>query len=50
MAHCPYHNDALSRPRVMRIMDQNVKQLFLGSMSLDRLGPEERVFATFCDT
>jgi hypothetical protein len=29
VAHCPHHSDAFSNPRVMRIVDQNVKQLFL---------------------
>jgi len=32
------HNDAFTHLRMVRIMDQNVERLFLGSMSWDRRG------------
>ena len=39
VVHCPHHNDAFPNPRMMRVMDQNVELLFLGSMSWDRAVP-----------
>jgi hypothetical protein len=36
VVHCPHHDDTFPNPRVMRVMDQNVELLFLGSMSWDR--------------
>jgi hypothetical protein len=38
VAHCSHHHDALTNSRMMRVVDQNVELLFLGSMSWDRAG------------
>jgi hypothetical protein len=34
-----HHHDAFARTRMLRVLDQNVKGLFLGSMSPSRRGP-----------
>jgi hypothetical protein len=34
-----YHGNAFARTRMLRVLDQNVKGLFLGSMSPSRRGP-----------
>jgi hypothetical protein len=34
----PYYGNAFAGTRMLRVLDQNVKGLFLGSMSLSRRG------------
>jgi hypothetical protein len=34
--HCPHHEDTFPRTRMMRVMDQDIELLFLGSMSWGR--------------
>ena len=34
-----HHHDAFARTRMLRVLDQNVKGLFLGSMSPSRTTP-----------
>ena len=34
-----HHHDAFARTRMLRVLDQNVKGLFLGSMSPSQKGP-----------
>jgi len=36
MLQSPHNSNAFTRVRVMRVLDQNVKQMFLGSMSPSR--------------
>jgi hypothetical protein len=39
MLQTPYDSQVFTRARVMRVSDQNIKRLFLGSMSLSRREP-----------
>ena len=36
MVQSTHHHNAFARTRVQRVLDQNVKRLFLGSMSPSR--------------
>jgi hypothetical protein len=39
MVQSTHHDNAFARTRVRRVLDQNVKGLFLGSMSPSRKAP-----------
>ena len=39
MLQSAHHDDAFARTRMLRVLDQNVEGLFLGSMSPSRKAP-----------